>query len=458
MKIRARLTLIFTFAVASVILLFSQSVYYSSAKYRQTEFEKRLYAKGLSTGRLLLEVDEVDASLLKIIDRNNLTSLPFEQVLVFDEANRLVYDSDDKPQDVAVPEELLNRIRRQGEVIFREGNKEAIGLLFRHHTGPYVILASALDEYGLNKLRNLRWILMVASLVSLVVVTGIGWIFSGRAIHPITEVVREVEQISIPSMDKRVNTGNGKDEIALLAITFNRMLDRIQRSFEGQRNFVSNASHELRTPLTVITGQIDVALIKRRSLEEYEELLRSIQSSTKSLTRLTNNLLELAQVSSEGLTLPRHPVQVDEAIYQAALVLAQKYPHYHTAFSFEQPENHPEAELVVAGDEDLLKTAFFNLMENACKFSADRSVNILLGTADNGVKVQFIDKGIGINPADQERIFQPFFRAENAAGTKGHGIGLSLTHRIVEQHKGTLTVNSLPDQGTIFTVWLPLAS
>jgi signal transduction histidine kinase len=294
--------------------------------------------------------------------------------------------------------------------------------------------------------------------VSLVVVAGIGWIFSGRAIHPITEVVREVEQISIPSMDKRVNTGNGKDEIALLAITFNRMLDRIQRSFEGQRNFVSNASHELRTPLTVITGQIDVALIKRRSLEEYEELLRSIQSSTKSLTRLTNNLLELAQVSSEGLTLPRHPVQVDEAIYQAALVLAQKYPHYHTAFSFEQPENHPEAELVVAGDEDLLKTAFFNLMENACKFSADRSVNILLGTADNGVKVQFIDKGIGINPADQERIFQPFFRAENAAGTKGHGIGLSLTHRIVEQHKGTLTVNSLPDQGTIFTVWLPLAS
>jgi signal transduction histidine kinase len=458
MKIRARLTLIFTFAVASVILLFSQSVYYSSAKYRQTEFEKRLYAKGLSTGRLLLEVDEVDTSLLKIIDRNNLTSLPFEQVLVFDEANRLVYDSDDKPQDVAVPEELLNRIRRQGEVIFREGNKEAIGLLFRHHTGPYVILASALDEYGLNKLRNLRWILMVASLVSLVVVTGIGWIFSGRAIHPITEVVREVEQISIPSMDKRVNTGNGKDEIALLAITFNRMLDRIQRSFEGQRNFVSNASHELRTPLTVITGQIDVALIKRRSLEEYEEVLRSIQSSTKSLTRLTNNLLELAQVSSEGLTLPRHPVQVDEAIYQAALVLAQKYPHYHTAFSFEQPENHPEAELVVAGDEDLLKTAFFNLMENACKFSADRSVNILLGTADNGVKVQFIDKGIGINPADQERIFQPFFRAENAAGTKGHGIGLSLTHRIVEQHKGTLTVNSLPDQGTIFTVWLPLAS
>ncbi|MBD0254711.1 MAG: HAMP domain-containing histidine kinase [Cytophagales bacterium] len=458
MNIRARLTLTFTLSVASVILLFSLAVYYSSARYRKAEFLKRLSSKAMTTGRLLLEVDEVDATLLKIIDRNNLTSLPHEQIVVYDAANRLVYDSDDNPVAVPVSDDLLSRIRAGGEVTFREGSEEVVGLLFKHPTGQYVILASAFDQYGLSKLRNLKWILAVASLVSLVVVAGIGWVFSGRAIRPMAEVVREVEQIGVTNMDRRVNTGNGKDEIALLALTFNRMLDRIQRAFEAQRYFVSNASHELRTPLTVITGQIDVALIKRRSLAEYEELLRSIQSGTKSLTRLTNNLLELAQVSAESLVLPQQPVQVDETIYQAALMLSQKYPHYHTAFAFEHPDKDAEAELIVLGDEELLKTAFYNLMENACKFSANHHVDVLLGVDGSSIKVQFIDQGIGITPADRERIFQPFFRGENAAGTRGHGIGLSLTQRIIDQHLGTLTLNSLLDKGTTFTVRLPLAS
>lgn len=455
MKIRTRLTLLFTIVVASILCLFSLGVYYFSAKYRSWEFYNRLRDKARTTARLLIEIDEVDATLLKIIDRNNLTSLPQEQVIVYNALNQIIYDSDENPNTKAASKQFLNHIRSEKLIRFKDGQKEVVGVLVTYKEDHYVVIASALDRYGLSKLRNLEIVLIIGWLGSLVVVAVAGWMYAGRAINPMSEIVQQVDKITVSNMNLRVYEGKGKDEISQLAITFNRMLDRLQQAFEIQRSFVANASHELRTPLTIITGQIEVTLIKRRTVEEYEKHLKSILSDIISLNKLSNNLLELAQVSMEIPAQPLQAVQVDELIYQAALTLNSKYPGYHVSFEFEDLATDDEHGFIGIGDATLLSTAFLNLMENACKFSSDKTVKVILGAEPLFLKIQFIDKGIGIAQPEIKHIFEPFYRAGNAKVIKGHGIGLSLTQKIIELHKGSITVVSSLNEGTTFTILLP---
>jgi signal transduction histidine kinase len=455
MKIRTRLTLLFTIVVASILGLFSLGVYYFSAKYREREFYGRLRDKARTTARLLIEVDEVNANLLKVIDRNNLTSLPQEQVMVYNALNQIVYDSDENPHTTPADKPFLNQIRNQQLIHFRNGQKEVVGVLFRYQEDQYVIIASALDRYGLSKLRNLEIVLLIGWLGSLVVVGLAGWIYSGRAISPMSEIVQQADKITASNMNLRIAGGEGKDEISQLAHTFNRMLDRLQQAFEIQRSFVANASHELRTPLTIITGQIEVTLIKRRTVEEYEKRLKAILADISNLNTLSNNLLELAQVSMGTARQPLQEVQVDELIYQAALTLNSKHPDYHVSFAFEDLPADDEQGFIVMGDATLLSTAFLNLMENACKFSPDKSVKVVLGAEGASLKVQFTDRGIGIAETETAYIFEPFYRAGNAKEIKGHGIGLSLTQKIIGLHKGTITVASGLQQGTTFMVLLP---
>jgi signal transduction histidine kinase len=455
MNVRTRLTLLFTVVVASILGLFSLAVYYSSAQYRENEFYTRLKDKARTTARLLIEVDEVDANLLKIIDRNNLTSLPREQIIVYNYLNQIVYDSDDNPLEQPASKDFLDRIRLEGEVHYTEGAKEVVGLVVNHAYDRYVVIASALDQYGLSKLNNLRLVLIFGFTASLAMVAFAGWFFAGRAMRPISDIVDQTSRITATNLSTRLSEGNGKDEIARLAVTFNAMLDRLQKAFDAQRSFVSNASHELRTPLTIITGQIEVMLIRRRSAEEYEDRMKSILTDITRLNKLSNGLLELAQVSADSANIRLQQVQIDDIIYQCALTLSNKYVHYHTSFAFEETGEFSQSGFNVLGDEALLKTAFMNLMENACKFSPDHQVQVTLGEESNQLKIRFTDGGIGIDTADLEHIFQPFFRAENAKKIGGHGIGLSLTKRIIELHQGQIAVTSQPDQGTTFTVWLP---
>ncbi|MES2732169.1 MAG: HAMP domain-containing sensor histidine kinase [Bacteroidota bacterium] len=455
MQIRTRLTWNFTLMVASIMGLFSGAVYYSSSFFRQDDFYTRLEDKAKTTARLLVEVNEVDSNLLRILNRNDLTTLPKEQVTVYNYLNQVVYASDDTPDQVEGSREFLNKIRLKGKIRFQHGQQEIVGVAFNHQYERLVVIVSALDEEGLQELYHLRMILYIGLVLSLLVVALAGWIYAGRALLPISAVVSQVANITASNLNQRVKEGNGKDEIALLAITFNQMLDRIQKGFEAQRSFVANASHELRTPLTIITGQIEVTLIKPRSVEEHEAKWKSVLEDIRQLNQLANDLLDLAQVSLDSSNIDLQEVSLDEVIYQASKKLVSKQPSYHVVFEFDGELEVMQPSMMVKGDEALLTTAFLNLMENGCKFSNDHRVQVKLGANDQWITLQFQDNGIGISEADMAYIFQPFFRAQNAKGIQGHGIGLPLTQRIVQLHGGEISVTSTLHQGTLLTLRLP---
>ncbi len=456
MDIRKKLTLRFILIVAIIISISSLSVYYSAAEYRRDDFYNRLKSKAINTAKLLIEVEEVDAELLKKIEKDNPVSLPNEQIDIYNFKNEVLYSSEQQNAFIVTPQ-LLDNIRLEEEIFYEEGSDEVIGFLYADQYDRFVIVAGATDIYGINKLKNLRNILVLSFFASILVISIAGWIYSGKALQPISKVVKQVDSISIANLDKRVDEGNGTDEIAQLAKTFNQMLIRLEKSFNLQKNFIANASHELRTPLTVITGQLEVALLSDRNSEEYKKVLYSTLEDIIHLNATSNRLLLLAQANSDSTKREMQSVRIDEILWQAKEDVNKRYPAYLIKIEFDAALDDDE-KLTVTGDEQLLKTALVNIIDNGCKYSNNHTINISVTLIASKISLAFSDAGIGIDEEDLRLITEPFHRGKNTNQIKGHGIGLSLVDRIISLHNGALQINSTINVGTTVTVTLPLSS
>lgn len=452
MKIRIKLTLLFIVIVAIIITLASVAIYYSSADYRKDDFYNRLMNKAISTARLLIEVDEVNATLLRRIERDNPLSLPDEKIIIYNFNDEILFSTDEE-QELSINSTLLDKVRLENQVKFNQGDYEILGFLFSDRYDRFVVITGAIDIYGLKKLKNLRLILLIVCCASIIVVSIAGYIYAGRALKPISKVISDVNDISITSLNLRVDEGNGRDEIAQLAQTFNEMLDRLESAFKTQKNFIANASHELRTPLTAITGQLEVLLMKDRNAEAYKEVASSILEDIKNLNSISNRLLLLAQTRSiENLKVFEN-LRIDELLWQVREDLIKPHPDYSIEISLN--ENLDDNSLTVSGDEQLLKVALSNIIENGCKYSESHTVNIELNQRSKFLELIFTDNGIGIAEEDLKIIMEPFQRGKNALGAKGHGIGLSLVDAIIKMHNANISITSALNKGTEIRVNIP---
>ena len=446
MNIRQKLTYRFAAIVAAILLVSFLAIYLFSALHRQHEYNSRLRAKAISTARFLIEQDEVDTTILKIIDHKNLGALFAEKVVIYNYLNEKIYSTDE--EDVMqVSQDILNQVRLEGEVRFSRGPFEVVGVPYIDQYNRFIVFTAAYDIYGVGKLRNLRIILTTVFFFSILIVLLSGWVYAGKALLPMAKVVDQVRTITARNLHTRVDEGNQRDEIAQLSKTFNSMLSRLETAFALQKMFVSNASHELRNPLTVISSQLEVTLLKERAAADYRQTIASVLEDIRNLARTLNRLLALAQISAEEARLKRSRQRIDELLWQCRHELLRQHPHYQINIDMAAlPEE--EEQLYLQVDEYMLKMAFLNLMDNACKFSADHQVTVTLWADEKQVKVKFADKGMGIAPEDLPRIFEPFFRSSQTTAVKGQGIGLSIVDRILKLHDASLNVSSQVNRGT----------
>jgi signal transduction histidine kinase len=455
MTIRTRLTYTFTILVVAILLFAFSAIYYFSVNYRAKEFSLHLKNKGITTAKLLIETKGVYPDLLRAIDSNTVNALYQEQVVLYDYLNKKIYCNTDKVQPPEPSVALLNKIRLEKEVKYQDGEREVVGFVFTDKFDRFVVFASAIDENGLRGLHNLRIVLISAFIITIIIIWFAGFLFSGQALKPISNVVKEVDNITVNNLNLRVSEGNGSDEIAQLAIKFNKMLERLEASFEMQRNFVSNASHELRTPITAIGGQIEIALMKKHEVEDHERILKSIWEDIKNMNKLSHGLLDLAQASLDVSRIKLKSVRIDELLWQTVDDLVKLQKNYSINIDYKDlPED--ERRLTIKGNESLLKTAISNILDNGCKYSADHRVEIKVDFKDKSILMKFIDNGIGIEEKELKSIFEPFYRAANAKTYAGHGIGLSLVSRIISLHKGSVHMTSELNKGTTVYVSFPL--
>lgn len=455
MQIRVRLTLQFIMIAAGILLaafvyihfqfkLNLENEYYDSLKSKAFLIAEMVAGDKTSEAEFALNHEDEDSTAIK-------GTYP-ENVSIYTMEGKRLYSFNPAPQDIRPF--AFQDVRDFGECRFDHGHFNALGILYFNKAGQeYIVVAeSVFDTVHID---NLTRILIVVFLISISLVAIGGWFFARQALAPVSRIMNEVDAILPTDMSHRLVTTNQHDELSRLVITFNKLLDRIQKVFRLQKMFLSNISHELKNPLNVIISQVEITLQKERSLEEYKATLSSVLSDTKELNEVADKLMQLARINADDATVAFQPIRIDEVIWQARETLLKNHPEYKV---HAQVTNLPEeeAKLLVDGNDHLLKTALINLMDNGCKYSPDKAVRISLSfTAGGMAGIEIADQGPGIPRDELPLIFNAFYRSPRTASVKGSGIGLSLVDSILKLHHITLEVKSLEGKGTTLFLKFP---
>jgi heavy metal sensor kinase len=289
---------------------------------------------------------------------------------------------------------------------------------------------------------------------ALVAATIGGMFLAGRALSPVDRLTRLARSITAQNLSKRLSLPRTDDEIGRLAQTFDEMIARLDEAFRRQRQFTADASHELRTPLTAIKGQVEVGLSKTRDAASYREVLEAVEQETDRLIRLVGSLLTLARADAGQLQIANEPTSLTEILDSAR----EQVKLNARERRIELTANYGRA-VHIRGDRSLLIQLFLNLLENAIKYTEPGGAVTAGWTVDaEEVRVWVRDTGVGIPFEHQSHIFERFYRADSARSRAqgGAGLGLSICRWISEAHGGSISAESTPGGGSVFTVRLPL--
>jgi len=282
-----------------------------------------------------------------------------------------------------------------------------------------------------------------------------GWWLIRRALAPVANLTRAVEQIHERNLSARLLLAGSGDELDRLTDVFNAMTARLDGSFQHIREFTLHASHELKTPLTILRGELETALHDPAASPAQIERLAGQIDEIDRLAKIVDGLTLLTKADAGQITLAQEPVRLDELVRECAAdakILAQPT---RIAVRLDRCD-----ELTVAGDRHRLRQLLLNLADNAVKYNRPAGAVGLSLQRENGSAVLTISNtGTGLAPELQARVFERFFRgdASHSAAIEGCGLGLSIAQWIVTAHQGSIHFASRPDELTTVTVRLPLA-
>jgi len=449
--------LLFAVIVLCILMLVCSSVYYFSYTSRQHNIKIRLTNWAITTGKLLSQTSLFDTEMVAKIDASTTLAMKNKSVQAYDGQGKRKFLYSDTPLDSGYYEpSLIQKANAGQDVYFNVGDREGVAHAFKNKDFHMVVIAEAYDEEGIKKLEQLKIILWFSFAGGILIAVAAGYFFSKQLLIPLRKIADEVNKISVHNLDDRIKTGGGKDEWNYLSLTLNKLLNRMQESFETHRRFISNASHELLTPLTAMSSQLEISLNRDREGHEYKSVMGSVYQDVQQLGRLTKTLLEFARASGDPGGLDIDLVRIDEVLLALPSELAKLNITYLVDLRFEQlPEE--EEKLLVFGNETLLFTAIKNIVNNACKYSENHLANVKLFYFQNTIHISIADTGKGISDDKIEKIFQPFFRVDENNINQGFGLGLSLAKQIIELHKGRISLQSELNVGTVFTIILPSA-
>ncbi len=452
MRIRTRIIVILISVFVALILAFSFFIYFFVSRYSFTDFFKRLEIRSYTTAKIEFE-QESESELIKSFKGEYLEPLIEEKHYILEIDNAT--DFDQLAEDNKLNNQFLRDIYIHGASSYRKGSLFFSGITYKSGNQKYIVITSAVNYYYSHHMDYFRKLLISAILIAIVIVVVISLWVSKRLIDPVKQIATKMNSIGTDNLYIRLEGNDSDDELGELTQTFNSLLDRLETSFETQKNFVSNASHELNTPLTSIIGEADIALARERSTEEYKEAIANILEEAEKLDQKTKALLYLARTGYSNKQLTFDKVRMDQLLFDVKETINRIIPGNKIQIDLQMLPESPE-KLKVKGNEHLLHLALSNLLINACKYSNNKDVFVSIGVSDTHIIIVIKDQGIGIPGSELPFIYDPFFRASNTSNYEGYGIGLPLTRNIIKIHGGELLVTSENEQGTWVEVRLPL--
>lgn len=341
---------------------------------------------------------------------------------------------------------VVENVRLAGGEPFRAASRLAPSF-----DGPLVIQAADSLELYRSELAQLAAVLLSLIPASVAAALGAGWWLSRRALAPVDALTGAARQISASRLEDRVSVVNPHDELGRLAAAFNAMIERLQQSFQDMQQFTADAAHELRTPLAVLRSEADVALRAPRSPAQYRAVLENQVEEIERMSRLVDQLLFLCREDAGGMA-PETSVPVGPFISQLVDDLQPLAQERQLELS-----TAPLPACRVAIDTDRLRRLFYNLFDNAFKYTPPGgSVDVSGACRATAVEIVIADSGVGVPIEHVPHVFQRFYRAdEHRGGTPGCGLGLAICRAIVEGSGGRITLSSQPGKGTSVSVRLP---
>ena len=319
--------------------------------------------------------------------------------------------------------------------------------------GRRVILVGTNTESADDAVSRLVLVMLLTGPVVLIAAGVGGWFMADRALAPVTKMTSTAAGIGINRLDERVPVPPGNDELTALAVTLNKMLDRLEAGVDDKRRLIADASHELQTPLAVMRTELDVSLATSNLTPESVAVLESAREETDRMTRIVRNLLTLARFDEGTLTLLRKPINMLALLTDSAATLSG------LAAEREVEVTVSGDDIVVLADAEYIRLVVVNLIENAIKHSeVGTSVTVTIETTGDEARISVTDTGPGIPEEDQPHVFDRFYRVDRARSKArgGSGLGLAISREIVEAHDGRVELKSKLGEGSTFRIILPI--
>ncbi|WP_439556170.1 sensor histidine kinase [Dyadobacter sp.] len=451
MSIKQRITIVFGLLVAALLLVFSIFIYQAYESYRQSLMHSRLQRRALA-GQLYFE------NRLEF-HRSSYLTLPDQHEFLLDSSNKIIYQSSGT-SDYKLTPKLLREARQQ-EVYFNYKSrplkrlKEGIALSFNVDGKRYVSVVTAHDLTGIQASESLFFILASGNVILLVIVAFAGFFFARRAMLPFDELIAQMDPAAVSDFSFRLQGRKGTDEAAYLANSFNELLSRLQGLAISQEHFVSYASHEIRTPLTVVKGILETSLAYDKQLVDVQQSMEKALIRLEGAIELANSLLHLAEVEGLQSARVREDINIVDTVLDTITYFGEKRPDQQIDLVLTDTFTQQSSHLRILGNATLLRTVLTNILDNASKYSGQEPVELKVDLEPSWVTITVTDLGIGIPGAELDDVFLPMMRAGNVGNVPGFGLGLTIAKKIIDIHKGHLSVKSMKDKGTAVSIRLP---
>lgn len=477
-SIRSKIIFLFVIIFGITLSVFVGGMYLVYARQSAQNFDLNLSndaleVVGLIKGDEILEQEIISGLLQRPLIIPSGTN-KYIQVLSFS-GNIIIKSADLKDLILPVGRDVLGLALSQHQVFETLDNSISKRLIpvGKLRMVTYPVFDNGIPRYLVQVASNtapldeslfqLRLLLFISVPLTILLAALGGFYVAKKAFDPIDRIIRTAQSISAEHLDKRLEIGKVDDEISRLSGTLNEMFDRIEEAFKLQRQFTADASHELKTPLTILLGEIEVALKNPRTSKDYQNILKSAIEEIRRITNIVDDLLTIARLESGQLPLQKRPVRVDELLLDAISRVSGYAAQHGVSVNYEVQNisAHESEEVFVQGDRDKLISVFINLLDNAIKYSnPDSTIRVVQRIEDKFARLEIIDRGIGISPADLPHVFDRFYRADKSRSTngarRGSGLGLPISRFLVQAHDGTISIESQEQEGTTVTVRLPV--
>jgi heavy metal sensor kinase len=480
LSLQTRLVALHTATMAVLVIAFFVFVYlnFSHAVFSSDihdRFDEKLvqYARGVAAelsrghGPFYTDIESYRAEFDRLVNYDFFLRPSYGQVRDFptspsDSPILLIRNRSLGKRFVPVGRETIDRLAREEYVLetvhgIFDFPVRVASIRFRDVDGqPYLLqIGMTMREIQTTFNTVLARSLLVGPLL-LVVISLAGYLFVRRSLHPVREIVRLARRITAEDLSLRLGPAGAGDAVAELTDTLNDMIARLERSFSQAKQFSDDVSHELRTPLTVMKGEIEVALRHDRGGEEYRRTLESVLEEVGKLERIVSDLLFLSRMDAGRLTPRFTRIDLGGVLLESCEDVRPLTRERSVSLEF-----GAFIPVTVDGDAGLLKRLFVNVLANAVQYTAPGSeVTISCAEAPETpgtALVAIADSGPGIPEESLPRIFDRFYRVDSSRShaTGGVGLGLAIVKKILDLHRGTVRVESVPGRGTVFFVYLP---